>query len=263
PLTVTKAQDPAAKRAMIQFGSGSSASTQDIYFDYVHCCSNGAFGPTVPIGDQTPDVSVKAWDVAGKGSMSGIAPLTARVHWSTDGGNTWNSSGGVEWQCVYEGDAIPSEAVPEWPVAEGSEVWASVDSGILRVNDTGTVSGDKIKWLHKWNASPAVGTTIIARARCAANSPDIMYTNNIFVEDGSRREMLKILTDRIVTAESGLTYMLDGTAWHVYRMTTEGTQFKVYVDEDTTPVLQGTMGATTSQNRAMFGSGSSTGTQDI
>ena len=263
PLTITRYQDPGAKRAMILFGSGSSASMQDIYFDYVHCYSNGAFEPMVPTSDQTPDVSVKVWDIAGKGSMSGIAPSTAKVHWSTDGGATWLSSGGTGWQCRYEGGVLPSAAVPGWTVVEGSEVWASVDSGILRVNDTGTVSGDKIKWSRNWGASPATGTTVITRARCASHGPDTTYTGNIMVEDGSRKESLKILTDRIETGESGQTYFLDGTAWHVYRMTTEGTEFKVYVDEDPTPVLQGTMGTTTSTNRVMFGSGSSTGTQDI
>jgi hypothetical protein len=74
------------------------------------------------------------------------------------------------------------------------------------------------------------------------------------------------MTDRIVAAENGLTYMLDGTQWHIYRITTKNDQFKVYVDENSTPVLVGTLTASTNQNRVMFGCGdiqASPSTQDI
>src|SRR6185295_14708213 len=83
PLTV-----PAA-RARLIFGSGSSPARQDIYFDYVHAFADGARSPSAAVSDPTPNVSVDVSDLAGKGSVSGLATNTARVQWSTDGGATW------------------------------------------------------------------------------------------------------------------------------------------------------------------------------
>jgi len=263
PLFVTKDQDPDACWARVLIGSGSSPGTQDISFDYVHCFSNGAVGPSTVVNEFTPSISADAADVAGKGSLSGIDPATARVQWSSDGGLTWNSSGGIQWQCRYEATLLPSASTPNWDVPEGSESWASVSSGVLRVNDTSMDPGTKIKWSRDWNASPSIGTTVVARARCASVGGDTTFLGNIFVEDGSAGERFKIMTDRLVAAETGLTYLLDATQWHVYRITTKDGQFHVYVDENPAPVLTGVLGMATSNNRVMFGSGASAGTQDI
>src|SRR6185295_2493311 len=102
PLTVP------ANRARLFFGSGSSPARQDIYFDYVYAFADGARGPGAATSDPTPNVSVDVSDMAGRGSMSGLATNTARVHWSTDGGADWTSSGGVLWNGQYEGEVLPS-----------------------------------------------------------------------------------------------------------------------------------------------------------
>lgn len=248
-------------RARVWFGSGSTASTQDIYFDYVQLCSNGVFGPASRTNTQTPNLKITVSDIPENDSISGLDPSSARVYWSTDGGVTWGPSG---WDCTYSGVALPTASSPAWTVAEGSESYGSIVSpDLLRVNDNSIVGGSKIKWSRSWGASPANGTTVLVKARCASASDDLTYVCNVFVEDGARREVLKILPDRIVTAESGQTYMLDGTQWHTYRMTTSGSTFRIYVDDNPAAVLTGTMGATTSENRVMFGSGGSSGKQDI
>jgi len=253
----------AANRARIIFGSGSSPARQDIYFDYLYAFSDGARGPSASATDATPGVSVDVSDIAGKGSVSGLATQTARVHWSADGGMTWTSSGGALWNGSYEGDSIPSASNPSWHAIEGSESLASVSAGALRVNDTSTASNTKLKYERLWRASPAMGTTVVARVRCAAAGGDTTFTSNLFVEDGVHEVSLKILPDRIVARPAGLTYLLNGTAWHIYRITTRGNQFKVYVDENPAPVLTGVLNSASSDNRVMFGSGASAGTQDI
>src|SRR4029079_2874631 len=101
-----------------------------------------------------------------------------------DGGATWNTSGAALWQGQYTGDALPSASTPSWSVPEGSEVYAGFAGGLLRVNDNSTVSGSKVKWSRWWNAVPAVGTTLVARARCAAIGGDTTLLGNLFVEDG-------------------------------------------------------------------------------
>jgi hypothetical protein len=85
----------------------------------------------------------------------------------------------------------------------------------------------------------------------------------VFVEDGLHSESFKILPDRLVAREAGMTYFLSGSTFHLYRFTTKGSQFKVYVDENPTPVMIGPLVTTTTDNRVMFGSGASAGTQDV
>ncbi len=257
------AMDADSRWARLWIGSGSSAATQDIYFDYVHAFSNGAVPPPARFTTQSPSFSISVSDSIGKGSLSGIDTSTARVLWSKDGGLTWSASGAAFWQTQYTGDLLPSAAAPSWSVPEGSEVWASVSGGLLRVNDTSTAGNTKVKWARSWNASPAVGTTLLTRARCASVGGDTSLLGNLFVEDGVRAEQFKIMPDRLVAFNAGLTYLLDGTQFHVYRVTTKNTQFSVYVDEASSPVMTGTLATSTSNNRVMFGSGASAGTQDI
>ena len=103
----------------------------------------------------------------------------------------------------------------------------------------------------------------MARARCASTGGDTTFTANLFVEDGVHEESLKILTDRIVARNAGLSYFLDATQWRTYRITLRSNQFKIYVDENPTAVLSGTLNSASVDNRVMFGSGASAGTQDI
>lgn len=247
-------------RARVLFGSSSTVSLQDISFDYLQCYSEDVNGPSARIIDQTPDVSVSVQDWVDNDSVSGINPSTAQCYWSTDGGVTWLPNG---WDCQYEANQLPTAATPAWTVFEGSESYASVNSGILRVNDNSTASGSKVKWSRNWGASPGTGATVLVRAKCNSTGGDTTYTMNVFIEDGTYQESLKIMTDRIVAVNANTTYMLDGTQWHTYRLTTKNTGFKVYVDENPTPAIDTALTSTTSNNRVGFGSGASAGTQDI
>ncbi|UCD28724.1 MAG: hypothetical protein JSV03_16880 [Planctomycetota bacterium] len=254
-----------SERARIMFGNGGSSAgpaEQDIYFDYVYAFSNGTYGPPDPTGDIAPTVSVVATDTKGKGSLSGINPATATVYWSTDGGTTWEQSGVTGWSCLYQADELPTDANPPWTEPEGNGVTAWVNSGILHVNDTVADWGAKVKWARSWGASASVGTTLLARVKCNSVVED-PYVGNLYVDDGALREHFKIMTDRIEVGETSGTYYLDGTDWHVYRITTENDQYQVYVDEVPTVRLSGTMTASSDQNRVMFGSGSSFATQYI
>ncbi len=251
------------QRARVIFGSGSSPARQDIYFDYVQAFAGGDRGPSAAASSPTPNVSVDVSDLPGRGSLSGLATNTARVHWSNDGGRTWQSSGGALWNGGYDGDKLPAAASPAWHPVEGSEMYASVTNGLLRILDNSTAGNTKLKYERLWRASPADGATLVARARCAAAGGDTTYTGNLFVENGQYEESLKILPDRILARNTGQTYFLDGTQFHIYRLTLRGAEFKVYVDEQPAPVISAVLTTTTANNRVMFGSGASAGTQDI
>jgi hypothetical protein len=92
---------------------------------------------------------------------------------------------------------------------------------------------------------------------------DTSYTGNLFVEDGEHSESFKILPDRLVARAAGLTCSLDASSFHIYRITIKEAQFRVYVDENPAPILTGPLSTPTSNNRVMFGSGGSAGTQNI
>jgi hypothetical protein len=257
PLSVT------TPHSRVIFGSGSSPARQDIYFDYVYAFSGGDRTPAETTNDTTPNVRVDASDLPGKNSLSGLVTNTARVHWSSDGGTSWQSSGGVLWNGQYEAAALPSASAPAWHAVEGSGSIATVSGGVLRILDNSTAGNTKVKFERLWRASPATGATVLARVRCASAGGDTTYSANLFVEDGQHSESFKILPDRIVAREAGLTYWLTGTSFHVYRITIKGSQFRVYLDEGPAPVMTGPLATPTSDNRVMFGSGASAGTQDV
>ena len=252
-----------ARVAEVWIGSGSSAGTQDIDFDFVHCFSGGAVAPPAPLSTSKPNVTIKVNETAGQGSTSGLAPDTARIHWSNDGGDTWSSSGGALWQHRYEGDVLPSDVGQNWLLAEGTSSIASISQGALRINDASTNSGSKLKYARSWNASPAVGLTVLARMRCPSAGGDLALAGNIYVEDGAHLERFAVRPDRLVAGESGRSVALTGAQWHLYRITARDGQFAVYVDEAPSPALSGPLTTSTQQRRIMIGSGASAATQDI
>jgi len=251
--------------ARVIFGSGSSPATQDIYFDYLYYSSNGAQAPPATISDTTPDVSVNAAETAGLGSLSGIRPETARAMWSTDGGATWSVSGGNQWDCRYQTARLPSDSAPLWTVLEGSETYASLESGLLHINDTSTDWGSKLRYVGRWSASSTTGATVLLRARCASAGADTTGIGNVIMDDGAHRERFRILPTAVQAAESGLSYALDGTQWHTYRMTTGDTTFNVYVDENPSAVITGTLAVSSEGQgpRVILAGGFDGATQDI
>ncbi len=185
-----------------------------------------------------------------------------------EGPGSWTgiSTGEADWDTQYTADTLPSAATPAWKLLEGSESWAGVEGGVLRVNDTGTTSGDKVKWWRNWDVTNTRGGTVLVRARCDSYDPGsggITAMGNLLIEDGKYQEEFSFLSDHIRANRANIEAAVNGTAWRTYRITTQGNQFKVYVDEATTPVLQGNLWATTSRARLTVGAFSSPARQDI
>jgi hypothetical protein len=249
-------------RARLTLGAFSSPARQEIWFDEISCCSSAAVDPGPPLSALAPNVEIHVAETAGKGSLSGIVPASAAVRWSTDGGATWMSTAD-QWEAAYEGNELPSASNPPWSAFEGTESLAAVNAGALCVADNSTASGSKIKWSRAWRADPSRGTTVLARIRCTAVGGDATYRDNLVIADGVRSERFRFLPDRIQAMDSGLAYLLDASSWHTYRITTVGASFSLYVDEQPTAAITGTMASPTSENRIWFGSGASAGTQTI
>ncbi len=185
-----------------------------------------------------------------------------------EGPGSWSgiSTGEASWDTQYTADTLPSAARPPWKLLEGSESWAGVSGGVLRVNDTGTGSGEKVKWSRNWDVTNTRGGTVLVRARCDSYDPGgagIAALGNLLIEDGKYEEEFAFLSDRVRANRANIEAPVDGTAWRTYRITTQGNQFKVYVDEAPMPVLQGNLFATTARARLTVGAFSSPARQDI
>ncbi len=170
----------------------------------------------------------------------------------------------ASWDLQFLGGTLPTDA--GWSLSEGSNAWASVTGDGLRVNDTGTAPGSKVKWERRWDATHTDGVTVLARARCDAydlGSGAIENLGNLFLEDGRFAEEFALLSDRVRALRAGIEAPIDGDRWHTYRIVTEGSTFRLFVDESPSPLLAGPLSSPTDRARLRFGSGSSASTQSI
>ncbi|MDO8589593.1 MAG: sugar-binding protein [Armatimonadota bacterium] len=167
----------------------------------------------------------------------------------------------------YEGDDLPTWTTPRWTLFEGTESIATASNGILRINDTGA---SDVKWTRNWDATSARGTTILFRAKCDSYNygSSAANLNNIFFEDGRYQEQFAVYSNKFRANRAQLEFPVSGNQWHTYRISTQGSQFKVYIDEAPSPVMTGNFTYTSKRARIMFGSGPQSGgvttaTQDI
>ena len=167
------------------------------------------------------------------------------------------------WDVVYECNETPTQANPAWEVREGNDDLGSVvpdsdvpGNSLLFINDDG---GEKIKWKIAWNADNSTGITAVLRARMEATGGD---SSLITLRNGGGREDLRWIDANTLTlTRSGLTYSLDATAWHIYRVTMNDSDLYVYVDEAADPAVDGKgLLAESGDNEIYFGSESSGGT---
>ena len=250
--SLTATMTATTARARVLFGSGGSATRQEIWFDQVAAFAGGDRSPSATVTD--PDVAVAAdgSDVGGKGTPSGVDGAFAAALWSTNGGRSYRAS---RWDERYEGEALPA-----WPVSEGSASSAISAAGVLTVTDASTASGSKVKWERRWRANPAVGATVVARARCA--SARHLAPGQPLPGGRPERRGPSHPAGAISLVGQAAQVALDGTQWHTYRMALGAGRVEVYVDEAAAPALSGAAGPAT-LDRVQFGSGSSAATQEI
>ena len=89
------------------------------------------------------------------------------------------------------------------------------------------------------------------------------FMDNIVIADGVHSARFRIRPDQVQAMDTNQSYSLDAAAWHTYRITTLGTTFNLYVDEQSTPAITGALTTATTTNQVWFGSGASAATQTI
>ena len=217
------------------------------------------FQPTFTL-DLTPDCSVSV------SAPEGIAldAASARYSYSVDAGTTWVTLA-TDWSERYECDVLPLEA--GWYLAEGKLGYESVSNGVLRINDTGTNWGDKVKYGKDWTVDdPAVGATVLARMRCPSGGH--YFASNLFVADTLHSESLYLKANGMIGLQLyGTLIPVETQEWHTYRVTIRNNDLNVYLDENPTPIIPANGAFIQPRSvitpRVMIGSGASQYTQDV
>lgn len=171
---------------------------------------------------------------------------------------------GGTFETQYDCSVLPTAATPAWQLDSGSETYASVADGAVRVNDS-VWSASKTFWRKSWNAMSSYGTTVVFRAKCAAQSGSL--ADNIMIRDGRYYVNFCLQPTKIIAKQTNQQYSLTGSNWHTYRVAMIGNVYRLYVDESHTPALVGgVMGLSYPykyRTEVVFGGGSDGGTQDI
>ena len=159
------------------------------------------------------------------------------------------------WDFIYEGEKIPDDPAlgdDVWNVKGTSEMCKITRDGELHVIDP----NDKTCHLLRDIQDGGKGT-VEARVKVLSQS-GVEYTILMGIEDAVGYAWLDLFPDR-VQIHNGASHNVDMTEYHILRITRDGNDVTVYVDDE--KVLEGQPSPPSDrQNDIIFGSGSTPGT---
>jgi len=238
--------------ADLSWTAGSGATSHDVYF-----------GTTSP-GDSKGNQTETTYD---PGTMS----YDTTYYWRIDEKNAYGTTTGDVWSfttqeesdnwTVYECSQLPGDATPSWYEQSSTEL--DDEAVLLSVIDDPCHSGNKLikvdemagnykeAWAYDWGMSPSTGATIVSRVKAFDTGADRYF--EISFRDGVYQERMEAYANTLNMVYGGSSASVDTDDWHLYRITLQGTNIKVYQDEDTTPVLTDTFTNTDTSNFLRFG----------
>lgn len=171
-------------------------------------------------------------------------------------GSAYNSMA-VVWTSSYEGDVFPESATPAWTENSigGTRSLGTIGStNFLNINTFPDPSEQRHfvqNNLSVWDGS--TDSTIEIRARVNSQS-GTDGAGEFNWRSGSFEDLLALRVGSIGLRSNVSNYTMDTSDFHTYRITLESgaPRFKIYVDNNDTPVLNGTGDAETS-NLLVFG----------
>ncbi|MFC1712676.1 hypothetical protein ACFL6S_03345 [Candidatus Poribacteria bacterium] len=167
-----------------------------------------------------------------------------------------NEVSAQSWDFVYEGDKIPDEN--EWEIfmtagMKVSDVCEVAADGSLHITDP----ADKVCFFLPEVDGVETGT-IEARVKVLSQA-GVDYTILFGIEDTVSDAWIGLFPDHVAVGDAQTRHDVDMTDYHTVRLTKEGTEFILYVDDE--EVLDGTLATTTDRaGTIIFGSGSTGGT---
>jgi len=165
----------------------------------------------------------------------------------------------VSWEYIYEGDKLPDDP------ALGDKAWGVFKTGGINVSDVCEITADgelhvddpadKVCFFL-YDAESGEKGTVEVRVRVLSQS-GVTYTILMGIE-GDTDAWLDLFPDRI-QIEPGPSYNLDMTEYHILRVTRDGNDVTVYVDDE--KAMEGQASAVSDRgNDIIFGAGSTAGT---
>jgi len=174
-----------------------------------------------------------------------------------------------QWS-VYDGGVLPTAYSPAFVVGDNTPNPTGFKTEVI---DDGAIAGNKLlsyfqpdktyktTYRMSWNIGTGTSGTIVMRAK-AFDTDTLGMVMEIDLRNGNAGygDKLQILyNNTIKLTESKVTAELDVKQWHTYRITMEApAKFRVYVDENPIPVLEGDAVTARTDKYFKFGDGSST-----
>jgi sialidase-1 len=160
----------------------------------------------------------------------------------------------TQWTTTYDMTKLPG--CGGW---FGKTTTSTVEDGVLRVVDASSEVGEGHCFTVEWGADPKQEAVAEARLKVVSSEGDAGVA--LWVSNGVNEEGIQFRTDGFDLAFAGLKHQMDTTAdFHVYRVTIQGSDIKVYVDGELAVDGTGkfTAPAHAGRNALSFGSASST-----
>ena len=177
----------------------------------------------------------------------------------------WVSEASSEWT-IYECDDLPLNADPAWQnynsTAEQSEIVKDPDNpgnNLLYIEDA---PGFKSGYSMDWGADLSKGATLVVRMKLLEEGGEDANQINLYFHSADPGKC-DLHPDRLhIGKGAGQDYELNGLEWHTYRLVFGGGLYKLYMDEEPEPVMEGDAGAASS-DMIWIGTASTTGSERI
>jgi len=161
----------------------------------------------------------------------------------------------IEWEYIYEGDILPDDP------SLGDDAWElKGDNKFAEVTDQDELHIDDVGENHcffLYNVADAAvmeQATIEARVKVLSQSGAAEFEVLVGMQDGSQSKWLDLFPDHIKLDSSSMTYDVDMTDYHILRMTRDGQEITIYLDDN--EVIEGPhTGAGESWKGFIFGAG--------
>jgi hypothetical protein len=166
-----------------------------------------------------------------------------------------NLSAQPTWEFIYMGDILPDDPALSddvWAVQGSTKSAEITDQDELHIDDVG-----ENHCFFLYNVADAAvmeQATIEARVKVLSQSGAADFEVLVGMQDGSNSKWLDLFPDHIKLDSSAQTYDVDMTKYHILRMTRDGEEVTIYLDDE--EVIRGPhVGAGESWTGFIFGAG--------
>jgi hypothetical protein len=159
------------------------------------------------------------------------------------------------WEFIYQADILPDDTSlgdDAWEVKGDTKFAEITDQNELHIDDVGE---NHCFFLYNvQDAAVMQQATIEARVRVLSQSGTADFEVLVGMQDGSKSKWLDLFPDHTKLDSSNKSYDVDMTEYHVLRMTRDGQEVTIYLDDK--KVIEGPhVGAGESWKGYIFGAG--------